>query len=136
MAVPAAPRDDADKAAEPAASPLGGRAKAIGRNRRVAIDERQELRLRGADAVILDKGKIEGLFKDLKLDAIEFPLMDIKKIVVRWSGAPIPKAQPEKPGAVRKGPSYADISLGDGGVLTIIVQQGVVDRGTRIPVGC
>ena len=117
-------------------------------HRRVEIDEGQRLRLSKADAATFDKAKIEGIFKDLKLDTCGFPLQDINKVVVQWTGSPRrsgklavsesgESAAGIQPGAREK--VQANISLEDGGVLTIDVQGTPLlrkNRGAKIPVGC
>jgi len=129
---------------KPAESPSGP----LNFQRRVVIDKEQRMRLSRADAATSDKIKIEGIFKDLKLDSCGFPLQEINKVVVQWSSTPrrsgkvgVTDSGEGITGTPRVGGTNveANISLEDGGVLTIDVQGTPLlhkNRGAKIPVGC
>ncbi|MBI5191194.1 MAG: hypothetical protein HZA22_11045 [Nitrospirae bacterium] len=97
---------------------------------RISLDERLKLVLGRLDKEVSDKDEIASLFKDLKLGEKDFRLGDVKKVVLVW---------PSKPGAdsdtIRKrvllGSAQADVSIGDGGVLTIRI-----NRRATAAVGC
>jgi hypothetical protein len=117
-------------------------------HRRVEIDKGQRLSLSKADAATYDKVKIEEIFNDLKLDMWGFPLQDINKVVIQWTGSPRRRGQlgvtESGEGAAGIQPRerekvQAIISLEDGGVLTIDIQGNPLlrkNRGAKIPVGC
>ncbi|MGC2424655.1 MAG: hypothetical protein WA666_09905 [Nitrospirota bacterium] len=133
-------------AARPLRVPVGDEAAEEPRyicQKRIGIDRYQRFKLLSVDSVLSDKEKIEGLYKDLRLDSREFPLQDITKIVVHRSKQSRTDAKSETsvPNTLQ-----ADISLGEGGLLTIVVleenqemdtpRMKFKDRPIKIPVGC
>jgi len=109
----------------------------VNHHKLVEIDKEQRLSLSKADSTTSDKNKIEGIFNDLKLDTCGFPLQDINKVVVQWVKVPRYRKQAAVTESRGQDNAHADISLEEGGVLKIVVQENILRRPPAInAVGC